>query len=784
MLGRFGISARIFAGFSAILLLLGGVVVVSFLGLQTISSTFRDVEVSADQASEFGDYLKDFNAMVLSMATYNANPTAENAQLTIEWIDDVGTNDAEGLAKFESTPAALETIREIEVYAANYEDAFARVAAIIDERAAIAASIVANDGQFREALVQLLENAKAAGNLDIAVRAGMSAQNGMLMQQAADRYLQSGAEADYQTVMDVADETSAELAAMVAVSFSTGVKSQIGIVQTNIESMRGLISQVKDTIERQAAINAAEINVLADNLRVAYDELSAVIRQSEADAVNTGSQVVHATQVAVAAVSVGALVIGIALALITGRWLSSAIGNMSASMRRLADGDLDVELTGAEQRNELGLMAQALEVFQNNGKAMRSMDAEKEAERVREAAEQQRRADMQAEMARVVAAAAEGDFTARIEQVYDDEELDTIVASLNGLMRSVDDGLAETGTVMAAMAQADMTHRVNGEYKGAFARLRDDTNTMADKFADILGQLRETSRALKMATGEILSGANDLSERTTRQAATIEETTAAMEQLSATVLDNAQKAEGAAEKTGIAARMAEQGGEAMQQATKAMERITTSSSKISNIIGMIDDIAFQTNLLALNASVEAARAGEAGKGFAVVAVEVRRLAQSAAEASSEVKALIEQSANEVSDGSGLVSAAAGKLEEMLQAVQENSHLMQGISSASREQSSSIGEVGAAVRQMDEMTQHNAALVEEINAAIEQTESQASDLDRIVDIFKIDGAQKTSQPAPVSVPESGVRKLQEKVTRVAKTYLSQGNAAVDSDWNEF
>jgi methyl-accepting chemotaxis protein len=198
-----------------------------------------------------------------------------------------------------------------------------------------------------------------------------------------------------------------------------------------------------------------------------------------------------------------------------------------------------------------------------------------------------------------------------------------------------------------------------------------------------------------------------------------------------------------------------------------MARITTSSGKISNIIGLIDDIAFQTNLLALNASVEAARAGEAGKGFAVVAIEVRRLAQSAAEASSEVKVLIEQSANEVSGGSRLVEDAAGKLAAILQAVRENSELMAGISEATREQAGGIDEVTSAIRQMDEMTQHNAALVEETNAAIEQTEAQAVELDNIVDIFTV---TDDSEQAP-------------EQHRSRATYRSEGNAALAAEWEE-
>jgi methyl-accepting chemotaxis protein len=225
-------------------------------------------------------------------------------------------------------------------------------------------------------------------------------------------------------------------------------------------------------------------------------------------------------------------------------------------------------------------------------------------------------------------------------------------------------------------------------------------------------------------------------------------------------------------------RTAEEGGEVMHKATDAMERIMTSSVKISNIIGLIDDIAFQTNLLALNASVEAARAGEAGKGFAVVAVEVRRLAQSAAEASKEIKGLIDQSGSEVRSGSQLVEQAAERLEAMLQAARANNQLLEGIARDSREQASAIEEINGAMRQLDEMTQHNASLVEQTNSAIAQTESQAADLDRVVDLFAMDEKAEAAAPRSMEVAAgSGVRVLQNKVKQAAKAYLGRGNAAI-------
>lgn len=198
--------------------------------------------------------------------------------------------------------------------------------------------------------------------------------------------------------------------------------------------------------------------------------------------------------------------------------------------------------------------------------------------------------------------------------------------------------------------------------------------------------------------------------------------------------------------------MADRGGDVISAVNAAMQRIAESSAKISSVIGMIDDIAFQTNLLALNASVEAARAGEAGKGFAVVAVEVRRLAQSAAGASGEVEELIKESTNDVVVGSRLVGEAASQLNLMLESVKENSRLMVDIATTSREQANSIDQVNMAVRQMEEMTQHNAALVLETNSAIEQTEAQAIELDRIVNTFNIEPS-----PAAYELP-SGRRRV--------------------------
>jgi methyl-accepting chemotaxis protein len=410
---------------------------------------------------------------------------------------------------------------------------------------------------------------------------------------------------------------------------------------------------------------------------------------------------------------------------------------LNQAMSRIAGGHLDEEVPGTRRGDELGSMAMAVEVFRQNGVRIARLDAEgltRSEEASAAAAEGNR---MGEKLTETVTAASRGDFSVRIPTTYAQTSLNHVADAVNGLLDTIQRGLTETGTVLSALAHTDLTDRVRGTYQGAFLQLKDDTNAVAEKLTEIVGHLKTTSGALKSATGEILSGANDLADRSSKQAAAIQQTSTAMEQIAEGIQGNAKRAAEAKKMAGSLTDTAEEGGRVMQEANTAMAQITASSGKISNIIGLIDDIAFQTNLLALNASVEAARAGDAGKGFAVVAVEVRRLAQSAAGASNEVKALIEQSAREVTTGSKLVDEAARRLSAMLEAARASNLLVEEIARDSQQQARAVDEVSGAIRTMDEMTQHNASLVEEMNGAIAQTEREASDLDQIVEVFTVD-----------------------------------------------
>lgn len=297
--------------------------------------------------------------------------------------------------------------------------------------------------------------------------------------------------------------------------------------------------------------------------------------------------------------------------------------------------------------------------------------------------------------------------------------------------------LRDTTNVAEALAEGDLCATMNGEYDTQFQGLAQAMNSSMAKLMELVGEIREASTHVFSAAREQAQGNLDLSQRTESQASSLEETAAAMEELTTTVLQNSQNATQATKLATSAMDRANSGGAVVKNAISAMENIDKSSKQIADIISVIDEIAFQTNLLALNAAVEAARAGEQGRGFAVVAAEVRNLAQRSAAAAKEIKGLINESVEAVGRGSKLVNESGQTFTELVAAVKEVVLMMSDIESASKEQSAGLNEITKAVSQMDEMTQQNAALVEQATASSRAMEDQAKNLLEQIDFFQTD-----------------------------------------------
>ncbi|MCE3261272.1 MAG: chemotaxis protein [Pseudoduganella sp.] len=292
-----------------------------------------------------------------------------------------------------------------------------------------------------------------------------------------------------------------------------------------------------------------------------------------------------------------------------------------------------------------------------------------------------------------------------------------------------------------ARGGGDLTRRMPVETQDEIGALAGAFNSFVESLNQTILRVRESSRTIGAATSDIATGNMDLSARTEAQASNLEETAAAMEQLTSTVHNNTANAEQANKLVANTADSARRGGDVVGQVVEKMALITASSRKISDIIGVIDGIAFQTNILALNAAVEAARAGEQGRGFAVVASEVRNLAQRSAAAAKEIKELITESVQQVSDGGKLADSAGAAMQDIVKSVQDVAGLMGDIASASKEQSLGIDQVNQAVTQMDDTTQQNAALVEQAAAAAQSLSEQAARLEEVVGLFKLDATLK-------------------------------------------
>ncbi len=341
------------------------------------------------------------------------------------------------------------------------------------------------------------------------------------------------------------------------------------------------------------------------------------------------------------------------------------------------------------------------------------------------------------ELAAVVAAAAMGDFTRAFNVQGKDGVMRLLGEGINQLMHTNKVSLSEISRVLGAITRGDLNEKITNPYFGTFGELKESTNGTVDKLKGIISQIKDVTDIIHNGAREIASGNNDLSNRTEKQAISLQETTTSMKELTSAVQDNAENAKKANLLAIRATEVASKGGEVIGNVIATMKGINDSSHKVVDIISVINGIAFQTNILALNAAVEAARAGDQGRGFAVVAGEVRNLAKLAAAAAEEIKNLIGDSVDKIEDGSKLVAQAGKTMDEILTSIQIVSVIMGNITTASAEQSTGIEQVNKAIAQMDGVTQQNAALVEQAAAASESVEEQAQNLAKIVESFKLD-----------------------------------------------
>ncbi|QIK38277.1 methyl-accepting chemotaxis protein [Caldichromatium japonicum] len=346
-------------------------------------------------------------------------------------------------------------------------------------------------------------------------------------------------------------------------------------------------------------------------------------------------------------------------------------------------------------------------------------------------------ARVEQELAALLESALQGDFSVRLDLAGKTGFFRQLSAGLNQILEIVSSSLNDLARVLKSIAQGDLTQGIEHNYAGIFEELKSATDTTLKRLCEIVGQIRETSTSISNAAQEIAAGNADLSRRTESQAGSLEQATSAMEELSATVKHNAENAQQANELALAANQRIQASGQTVRAVVGTMGEIQDSSRRIADIIGVIDAIAFQTNILALNAAVEAARAGEQGRGFAVVAAEVRNLAQRSAQAAKEIKQLILDSIGKIEGGVKLAHQAGAEMNEVVSRFDQIAERIAEIARATLDQSAGISQMTRTIAQLDEMTQQNAALVEQAAAATESLEEQARELVDTVSIFRLE-----------------------------------------------
>jgi methyl-accepting chemotaxis protein len=461
------------------------------------------------------------------------------------------------------------------------------------------------------------------------------------------------------------------------------------------DKMVALAGQDLAAAEAGFADFLAKFKTLETAMKEASEKISAA---ADADSEAAQAETALGRMLMLSAIVFG-LMFGLGLLFVAARAVLAPIKQLASDMHELAAGNVDLQLKGAERRDEIGEIGRAVRGFQQVIVANAQAEAQ--------AAEQRRQATAEAESRRQSERQAHAEAQAAV--------------------------VADLAAGLAALAEGNLTGRLRA-FPEDYKQLENDFNAAITKLQEAITVIAGNSEGIRSGTGEISQATDNLSRRTEQQAASLEETAAALDEITATVRKTAEGAHHARQVVSSAKSEAERSGSVVRDAVAAMSEIEKSSGEISQIIGVIDEIAFQTNLLALNAGVEAARAGEAGKGFAVVASEVRTLAQRSAEAAKEIKTLIQASTSHVSSGVDLVGETGKALDRIVAQVTELNGLVAEIAASAHEQSTALAEVNTAVNQMDQVTQQNAAMVEETTAASHTLAQEAERLESLVQQF--------------------------------------------------
>lgn len=676
------ITTRIGVGFFLLGAILASVLGYSYYSVNKLGTTFKEYRQTARQTLFVNDVIEDLFEARIAALKYREQPSTENAEDVQNNIAEI-TEAVQDLSLFEGQDSYQERLAESGNLAVSYKAAFRDLMATQSTTQAILNANMASGDAIYTALTELSLDARNTRNAFLQFRVGQLYQSFAEARSLTAQYVLSTREEYIQSAVAEINETMTEIEEIRSLTRNENQAQFVEDMSSEIVTYKSKAEELKVSVEAELAIATGQLDQIGPALQNKLEE----ILNSVVDRQNTlgpdGAALVGSVISSMPIVGAASLIFAMIGAFLSGRWVSVPLKRLVEKTRQLAEGNVDIKISGAEHKHELGQLAQALLVF-------RQAHIDRDAQ-IKEGAERAR-----AEQANVVQA---------------------LQAGLMGL------------------ADGDLTKRIEQEFPSDYEQLRLDFNETIDRLHSTIQSVIEATGEIRNGAGEITSSSEDLTRRTENQAATLEETAAAVEEMTVNLKATAKGAAQTNAHMADAKKSAGDGHTIVKETIEAMNEIQTSSKQISQIIKVIEDIAFQTNLLALNAGVEAARAGESGRGFAVVASEVRVLAQRSSEAAKEIKELIENSAKTVTTGASLVEKTGTALNEIVEVVNQVSTLVAEIDTGTNEQSTGIDEINTAVTQLDQVTQQNAAMAEEAHAACAVLTKETDELGELTKQFK-------------------------------------------------
>ena len=708
MLDSWPISRRIGAGFFLMLIMLVGLAVFAQRATTTLGAgyqEFRDIAVKKVAISAFVEDM--FQARVASLEyRYASDPS--QAQAVTDNINEI-VQDEELIARFGQDAVRRDELERLRGLASNYNADFQFVKQLLDDANANQQTFIATSDAMSLQASAIFSSAVQDGSPVVISAAGRLLQATMATVLAGNNIIiskdQDGLEA-FATQYAALERNLRQISAL---GTAGQIETEITELQETISGYENLLNRYLRAYSRSSEIERNTLDSLGAEVEASFDAMAEGLVAEQLALGRAADAVLSRLQAVIPAVGIAALLVALLAAFFISRWITNPIALLAATTDQLAGGDHEVTIKGTEHTHELGRMARALNVFREAQIERQQASDERAALRAKQDAVV---TTMKTELAKL----AEGNLTIKIEQPFSEE--------YEELRNNFNDAVASLHTAIQKVHQA-------------------------------AGQIDTTTRATHAATSE-------LSKRTENQAATLEETAAALDQLTASVRSAAEHAK-AVDTSVIKARSeATKNGEIVAQAVSAMNEIEQSSNQITQVISVIDDIAFQTNLLALNAGVEAARAGESGKGFAVVASEVRALAQRSAEAAKEISELIANSSKHVTQGTQLVGSAGAALSEIISQVNEISSMTSEIATSAEEQAIGLSEINIGVNQLDQVTQQNAAMVQESMTRGDTLGHEIDQLSTMITQFKVKRGRMLQEPT-----KSGGKGLEAAIAETVK-----------------